>query len=145
MSEHLFEQRRGTLRVSTDRCLIDVDTVEAFLRRSYWASDRTREHLERAIAASLCFGLYDERRQIGFARVVSDFVTFAWLCDVFIDESYRGRQLGTWFVDTVLAYPDLRDVHRWLLATRDAHGLYEKLGFQSLRTPAAWMEKQLQR
>ena len=145
MHEEPFEQRRGPLRISTDQRLVDVDIVEAFLRRSYWAADRTRAELERAIAGSLCFGLYDERGQIGFARVVSDYAGFAWLCDVFVDESHRGRELGTWLVQTVVACPRLRHVRRWVLATRDAHGLYEKFGFQRLHAPDAWMEKQLPR
>lgn len=97
--------------------------------------------LEQTIAASRCFGLYDDEHQIGFARVVTDYAAFAWLCDVFIDEAYRGRELGTWLLETVLADPHLLSVRRWVLATRDAHGLYEKFGFEPLRAPERWMER----
>ena len=141
MVEEIFERHRGPFRISCDRRLIDVDTVHAFLRRSYWAADRSRAEVERTIAASLCFGLYEARQQIGFARVVSDYVGFAWLCDVFVAEAFRGRELGTWLVGTVLDHPELRDVRRWLLATRDAHGLYERFGFASPSAPGSWLEK----
>ncbi len=141
MSQEIFEQHRGSLRISTDSKLIDVAAVHAFLRRSYWAADRTRAQLEQTIAASRCFGLYDDEHQIGFARVVTDYAAFAWLCDVFIDEAYRGRELGTWLLETVLADPHLLSVRRWVLATRDAHGLYEKFGFEPLRAPERWMER----
>ncbi len=141
MSQEIFEQRRGSLRISTDSKLIDVAAVHAFLRRSYWAADRTRAQLEQTIAASRCFGLYDDEHQIGFPRVVTDYAAFAWLCDVFIDETYRGRELGTWLLETVLADPHLLSVRRWVLATRDAHGLYEKFGFEPLRAPERWMER----
>jgi GNAT superfamily N-acetyltransferase len=135
--------RRGDYVISTDPSLLDLETVHEFLRRSYWASERPLETLKRAVEGSLNFGLYhgEERRQVGFARVVTDFATFAWLCDVFIDEAHRGQGLGVWLMETVVEHPELRCMRLWMLGTRDAHGLYEKIGFTPLSAPEKWMQK----
>jgi GNAT superfamily N-acetyltransferase len=126
--------------ISAEPSRLDLDAICAFLRRSYWAQDRTRETMQRALEHSLCFGLYEGERQVGFARVVTDYATFAWLADVFIDEEYRGRGLGKWLVETVLNHPELHGVPRWLLATRDAHELYRRFGFAALAAPERRME-----
>ena len=137
------EWRRGEYVISTDPSLLDLDAVHGFLQRSYWAAQRPLETVKRSLEGSLNFGLYhgQERRQVGFARVVTDFATFAWLCDVFIDEAHRGHGLGVWLVETVVEHPELRCMRLWMLGTRDAHGLYEKIGFTPLGAPEKWMQK----
>lgn len=137
-----FERTEGDLVFSTDRARIDVDLVHAFLRdRSYWVPGITRARLTRAIANSLCFGVYRGDAQLGFARVVSDLVGFAWLADVFIIETERGAGLGKRLVDFVFAHPDLQGLRRYMLATRDAHGLYAQYGFTPLAAPERYMER----
>ena len=108
--------------------------------RSYWATGRPLEVVRRALANSLCFGLCERQRQVGLARVVTDRATFAWLCDVFVLEAYRGRGLSKWLIECVMSYPVLQGLRRILLGTRDAHGLYERFGFQPLADPARFME-----
>jgi GNAT superfamily N-acetyltransferase len=132
---------RGDLLISTDRSLLDVAAVHDFLaNRSYWAAGIPPDVLRRAIAGSLCFGLYEGGRQVGFARVVTDGATFAYLCDVFVMESHRGRGLSKWLVECALAHPDLRGLRRVLLVTRDAHGLYRRFGFTPLAEPGRFLE-----
>jgi len=122
--------------------LLDVDVIHKFLsEESYWANRRTREQTRRAIENSICFGLYDGDAQIGFARVVSDFSTFAYLGDVFVLKEYRGRGLSKMLMEAVVSHPDLQGLRRWLLATKDAHGLYEQFDFAPLRFPERWMER----
>ena len=137
------EWRHGNYVISTDPSMLDLDAVHGFLQRSYWASERPLETVKRSVEHSLNFGLYQEkdRRQVGFARVVTDFATFAWLCDVFIDEAHRGQGLGAWLMETVVEHPELRCMRLWVLGTRDAHGLYEKIGFTPLSVPEKWMQK----
>ena len=130
---------RGPYRI-TDRAEdLDVGVIHAFLTESYWARGISREIVERAIRGSLCFGLYHDERQVGFARAVSDRATFAYLADVFVVEDERGRGLARWLVATVLGHPELQGLRRWLLATRDAHGLYAGLGFAPLADPSIVM------
>jgi GNAT superfamily N-acetyltransferase len=137
----ILEAHRGTLVISTDLGLVDIDTVCDFFRRSYWAKDRSRDVVERSLENSLVFGVYDGTRQIGIARVVTDSATYAWLDDVFIDEAYRGQSIGKWLIATVLSHPGLQGVHRIMLATRDAHGLYRQFGFTPLHAPESLMER----
>jgi len=120
------------LEISTERARQDVDAIHAYLTRSYWAEGITRERVARSLERSLCFGLFDGARQIGFARVVTDAATFAYLGDVYVLEDYRGRGLGKRLIDAVRAHPDLADLRRFVLWTRDAHGLYEQFGFARL-------------
>jgi GNAT superfamily N-acetyltransferase len=137
---HTFTQ--GDLTISTDKTLLDIDAVHDFLaNESYWAKTRSPEQTRTAIENSLCFGLYDGGRQIGFARVVSDFATFAYIGDVYVLEEYRGRGLSKWLMRTVVEHPQLQGLRRWVLATRDAHGLYEQFEFAALRHPERWMER----
>ena len=136
-----FESRRGEFSISTDPDRLDFAAICDFLTRAYWAKGRPREATERAYAHSLVFGLYDGPRQIGVARVVSDTAIFAYLMDVFIHEDYRGRGLGKWLLETILDYPDLKHVRRWMLATSDAHQLYARYGFRSTSQPDSWMER----
>ena len=137
-----MEITKGEFTISTDKSRLQFDVIYRFLiEESYWSQGRTREQTERAIEHSLCFGVYQGDRQIGFARVVSDFATFAYLGDVFVLAEFRGRGLSKWLMETIVEYPDLQGLRRWILATRDAHGLYEQYGFAPLRFPERWMEK----
>lgn len=136
----LLEAQKGNFIISTDPARLDLDAVCDFLARAYWAKGRPRERTERALANSLVFGLYDDGKQIGLARVVSDYAVFAYLCDVFIHEDYRALGLGKWLIETVMNHPDLQGLRRWTLATRDAHGLYRQFGWEPLNHPDGWME-----
>lgn len=137
-----MEAERDNFIISTDKSRLDVDVIQRFLvEDSYWANNRTREQTETAIANSICFGLYLDGIQIGFARVVSDHATFAYLGDVFVLDEFRGRGLSKWLMETVLAHPDLQGLRRWILATADAHGLYSQYGFNQLKHPDRWMER----
>ncbi len=136
-----YETRCGDYLISTDPAKLDLDAVHAFLsRESYWAEGISRERLDTAIEHSLPFGMYDDGAQIGFARAISDFSTFAYLADVYVDDAYRGRGLSKLLLEAVLAHPRLLKLRRWMLGTRDAHGLYAQLGFIPLEEPARWME-----
>lgn len=126
--------------VSTEAGLLDVDTLHRWLSTdAYWAIGRPREVLERAIAGSLNFGAYDDGRLVGYARVVTDRATFAWLCDVYVDPSARGAGVGVALMEAVLAELTDLQVRRTLLATADAHGLYAKFGFEPMTEPERWM------
>ena len=128
---------------STERSRLDVDMIAEFLsKRSYWAKGRSREKIERSIKNTLCFGVYDDNhRQVGFARVLSDFAVFAWIMDVFVLEEYRGKGLGKLLMKAIMEHPDLQGLERWGLGTKDAHGLYAQFGFRPLKTPETKMEK----
>jgi GNAT superfamily N-acetyltransferase len=136
----IFETRREGFTISTDPARLDIDAVCDFLTRAYWANTRPRARTERAIQNSLVFGVYEGERQIGLARVVTDYSIFAYLCDVFIHEDYRAHGLGKWLIQTILDHPDLRDMRRWVLVTNDAHGLYRQFGFTSIEDPEHWMQ-----
>ena len=126
--------------VSTDRSRLDIGYIHDYLAGSYWAKGIPRQVVERSIEGSLCFGLFLGKRQIGFARVISDFATFAYLADVFVDERERGRGYARLLMDAVIAHLGLQGLRRFALATRDAHGLYAKYGFTALAAPGSWME-----
>ena len=136
----ILEVHREIYTISTDPARLDMDTIIDFLARAYWAKGRPRERTERAIANSLVFGLYDGLKQIGLARVISDYAVFAYLCDVFIHEDYRAHGLGKWLLKTIHSHPDLQGLRRWTLATRDAHELYRQFGWDALANPEGWME-----
>lgn len=136
----IIELHKDNFTISTDPARLDMDAICDFLTRAYWANTRPRERTELAIQNSLVFGMYESSRQIGLARVVTDYSIFAYLCDVFIDEEYRAHGLGKWLIQTIMEHPDLRDVRRWLLVTSDAHGLYKQYGFTSIEKPERWMQ-----
>ncbi len=137
-----MEWQSGEFTISTDKKLLQTERIHEFLSvESYWANERTRKQTETAIENSLCFGVYEGARQIGFARVISDLATFAYIGDVYILAEFRGRGLSKFLMKTMLEYPELQNLRRWILATRDAHGLYEQFGFHSLNFPERWMEK----
>jgi ribosomal protein S18 acetylase RimI-like enzyme len=135
-----FERSRDTFRITTDIAAMDLDAIHAYLTRSYWSEGISKEQVARAMAGSLCFGLLEGSRQIGFARVITDRVTYAYLCDVYVLEEYQGRGLGTWLMRELMTHPGLQGLRRFGLVTRDAHGLYERFGFSALTNPAGHME-----
>lgn len=134
--------KRDNFEIDDDRSRLDVDAIHDFLsNESYWAGNRSRGQTETAIANSICFGVYDGERQIGFARVVSDKATFAYLGDVYILNEYRGQGLSKWLMQVIVDHSELQGLRRWVLATKDAHGLYEKYGFHQFVHPDRWMER----
>ncbi len=135
------EWQQGEFTISTDPARVDLGVAHGFLTGSYWAKDVPLETVRRSLAHSLPFGLYRGVEQIGFARVVSDFATVAYVGDVFVLDAWRGRGLSVWLMRTVVAHPDLQGLRRWILLTRDAHTLYEKVGFTPLAAPPRWMER----
>jgi len=137
----IAEYQRDNHTISTDKTRLDLDLVWDFISHiSYWAQGRSLATTQKAIENSLCFGVYAGDRQVGFARVVTDHATFAWLCDVFILESHRGQGLGKWLIESVVAHPGLQGLKLFLLATGDAHELYRRYGdFQGLPVPEKWM------
>jgi GNAT superfamily N-acetyltransferase len=138
--EKAREYRKGEFLVSTDRALIDLDVVHGFLIECYWAKGIPRDVVARSIENSLCFGLYAESKQVGFARVISDYATYAYMGDVFLLESFRGRGLGKWLMECIMQHPRLQGLRRWSLVTSDAHGLYAQFGFEPLKKPQNYME-----
>jgi GNAT superfamily N-acetyltransferase len=135
------EWRRGRFTISTDRAKLDRQVIHEFLAGSYWAAGIPREVVDRSIEGALCFGLFEDGRQVGFARVITDSATFAYLADVFVLESHRGEGLATWLMESILAHPRLQGLRRWMLVTRDAHPLYRKVGFRDLAHPERIMER----
>ncbi len=133
---------RDGLLISTERSLLQIDSIHRFLSQvSYWAAERTKEQTITAIENSICFGIYDGNEQVGFARVVSDCATFAYVGDVYVIGTHRGRGLSKWLMQTIIDHPELQGLRRWILATRDAHGLYSQFDFEPLRFPERWMER----
>jgi N-acetylglutamate synthase-like GNAT family acetyltransferase len=132
--------QRGEYEISTDPTRLDVTVIHAFLTQSYWSPGIARAVVERAIKNSLCFGLYRQAEQVGFARVVTDKATFAYLADVFILEAHRGRSLPKWLMQVVKEHPDLQGLRRFMLGTKDAHGLYSQFEFGELAHPSRMME-----
>jgi len=155
MGTDIREWRRGEFLVSTDRARLDLNVVHGFLTNCYWAKGISRELVDRSIEHSLCFGIYDESGskdsglanparpgvpQVGFSRVVSDLATVAYLGDVFVLEPYRGRGLSKFLLECVTQHPALQGLRRWILLTRDAHGLYQQFGFTPLKSADRYME-----
>ena len=129
------------IAIDTDKSRLQIEVIHAFLAQSYWARGIPLAVVRAAIEGSLCFGVYDGTRQVGFARVITDGATFAYLADVFVLESHRGRGLALRLMDAVTSHPSLQGLRRWVLATQDAHGLYAKYGFTPLAAPERFMER----
>lgn len=127
--------------VSTDKNKLDVPFIQHFLKDIYWAAGRTMEEVQTTIDHSFCFGIYLNGKQIGFARVITDYVVFAYLMDVFITEEHRGKGYSSILINSMMTEPKLKEVKIWRLATSDAHFLYEKFGFKALAHPEKMMEK----
>jgi GNAT superfamily N-acetyltransferase len=137
-----MELVRGEFELSTDKDRLVIDAIQEYLvEDSYWARERTLEQTKAAIEHSICFGVYHGVEQIGFGRVVSDRATFAYIGDIYILPEYRGRGLSKWLMEAMVGHPELQGLRRWVLATRDAHTLYEKFGFHELVHPDRWMER----
>jgi N-acetylglutamate synthase-like GNAT family acetyltransferase len=136
----IINYAKGGFTITTDKEKIDIDAVHEFLSKSYWANTRSKDIIASSIENSLCFSIFKVDKQIGFARVITDYSTFAYLCDVYIEESLRGNGLGTWLLECILGHPNLQSLRRWLLATKDAHDLYKKFSFTSLKNPEKLME-----
>lgn len=135
-----FQRTRDDYSISCDTSKLDLAVVHGFLSTSYWALGLPQHVLHRAIEGSLCFGLYLGDSQVGFARIITDKATFAYLCDVFVLEAFRGKGLGRWLMEAIISHPDLQGLRRFVLVTRDAHGLYEQFGFRPLARPDGYME-----
>src|SRR5260370_1662041 len=141
-SETVTEYRRGEFMVSTDRERLSLDVIHGFLTNCYWAKGIPRGIVARSIEHALCFGVYDgEGAQVGFARVISDFATIAYVADVFVLESHRGHGLGKWLMECITQHPALQGLRRWILTTQDAHGLYAQVGFTPVKFPERYMER----
>jgi len=137
----VVESRWGEFSVSTDRARLNQDVIHAFLTNCYWAKGIPREVVARSIEHSLCFGIYDGSGvQVGFARVISDFATIAYIGDVFVLDTHRGHGLGKWLMECIARHPALQSLRRWILTTRDAHGLYSQVGFTPVKSPERYME-----
>ena len=133
---------RGNFIISTDKSKLQIDIIHKYLsEESYWAKNISKERVQRSIEHAICFGVYDGEKQIGFARIVTDYAIIAYLGDVFILEPYRGKGLSKWLMECIVAHPDLTDLRRFVLATLDAHGLYEQFDFNPLHYPERWMER----
>ncbi len=133
--------RKGDYLLTTDQAIFDFDKIYEFIaKQSYWAEGIPFSTLKKSVSNSLSFGLFYKESQIGFARVVTDYATFGYLADVFIVPEYRGKGLAHWLMENILSHPELQGLRRWMLATRDAHGLYEKYGFKPLSKPDRMME-----
>lgn len=135
-----MEWSRGPFSISTDAGRLDRAAIHGFLAGSYWARGVPRAVVDRSIEGALCFGVYEGDAQVGFARVITDRATFAYLADVFVLESHRGRGIAAWLMEVIMAHPDLQNLRRWILMTRDAHGLYRKFGFREIADAARCME-----
>lgn len=138
---NIVEQVRDDYHISTDKNKLQTEMIHQYLStESYWAANIPLATVERCIQGSICFGIYQNEKQIGFARVVSDAGSFAYLADVFILNEHRGKGLSKWLMKVILAHPDLQGLRRWLLATRDAHTLYAQFGFTPLDNPDRFMQ-----
>lgn len=136
-----MEFQKNSYSISTEKSKLDLELIYGFLKSSYWAKDQPFEKIKTSIDNSLCFGLYKNEKQIGFARVLTDMARIAHLADVFILEPYRGMGLGKRLLQCIMAHPELENINKWMLATKDAHSLYKKFGFKTLKTPEFYMEK----
>lgn len=134
-----MQEAKDEYSIGTDKALLDVDYIHTVLSKTYWAENVSKDVVQRSINGSLCFGVYHRQKQVGFARVITDEATFAYLCDVFIDEAHRGKGISKRLMQTVMAYPTLQGLRRFMLATKDAHGLYGQFGFRPLTATERWM------
>jgi GNAT superfamily N-acetyltransferase len=141
LHSEIHEHRDGDILITTDPARLDLETVHGFLTGSYWAEGIPRETVARSIRHSICFGAFDGDRQVGFARVISDRATFAYVADVFVLDSHRGRGIGKRIMAAVTSHPELQSLRLWTLFTRDAHGLYRQVGFREARYPDRLMER----
>jgi GNAT superfamily N-acetyltransferase len=133
--------QRDGFEISTDPKRVDAGVVHSFLTNCYWAKGIPLATVRRSIEHSLCFGIYQASQQVGFARVITDYATYAYLGDVFVLDEHRGKGLSKWLMECIVGHPELQGLRRWALVTQDAHELYEKFGFEEVRSPQRWMER----
>lgn len=136
-----MDYQRGEFTISTDNTQLDIEVIHSFLDTSYWAAGRSIETIRRSIENSLPFGVYKGEQQVGFARVITDYATFAWIADVFILDQFQAQGLGKWLMEVIISHPELQGFRRWVLATKDAHEMYRRFGFDELKRPERWMER----
>lgn len=137
----VYTVEKDDYTISTNQLRLDIAFIHGFLKTAYWSKNIPEAVVRKSLKNSLCFGLYHKDKQVGFAKVITDYATVAYLADVFIIDTYRGRGLSKWLLERVLNHPDLQTLRRWMLNTADAHSLYEKFGFQALSKPELAMEK----
>lgn len=138
---NIITTTKGDFTISTDKSKLDLTVIHDYLaNQSYWSKNIPKERIRKSIANALCFGIYYKDTQIGYAKVVSDFSTMAYLGDVFVLEDYRGQGLSKWLMETIMSHPELTGLRRWILLTSDAHELYKKFGWQPIASPEKWME-----
>lgn len=137
----VYETRQENYLISTDPKKLDAEAIHAFLTTAYWSLNIPLTVVKKALANSLCFGLYHDGKQVGLSRVVTDYATYAYLCDVYVLEAHRGKGLGHWMVECIMTHPELQNLRRFTLATRDAHGVYAAFGFTALKAPDRMMER----
>lgn len=136
-----IELHKNDFTISTDPSKLDVDAIHRFLStEAYWCLNIPKEKVKLSIEHSLCFGVYHQGKQIGFARVISDYSTIAYLGDVYVLDDYRGQGISKWLMETIMSHPNLQGLRRWILLTGDAHGLYHQFGWTELADPSKWME-----
>ena len=139
----MYKKVKDGYEISTDKSKLNLVFIHQYLSvESYWAKNIPVEIVQKSIEGSICFGIYKEGQQVGFARVITDGATFGYLADIFITETHRGKGLSKWLMETILNHPSLQNFRRWMLATRDAHGLYRQFGFAALEKPERFMQYQ---
>ncbi|AWV98114.1 GNAT family N-acetyltransferase [Arcticibacterium luteifluviistationis] len=136
-----FEKIKDNLLLSSDQCLLDIDLIHSFLSQSYWSKGIPKETVKKGIENSLSLGLYKNKEQIGFCRLITDYASFAYLADVFIIETERSHGYAEWMINSLKEIPTLKNLRRWMLATKDAHNLYSKTGWEKLENPNLFMQK----
>lgn len=141
MKAKLIEQKKGDYLLSTDFSKLDLKQIHAWIDSSYWGKGIPFDVVQRSAENSLCFSVYRNGKQVAFSRVVTDFATYGYLSDVFVDENERGNGLSKWIVEAILSHPDLQNFRRWTLVTNDAHTLYERFGFKALQYPERYLER----
>ncbi|MEO4004741.1 GNAT family N-acetyltransferase [Flavobacterium sp. CAU 1735] len=137
----IITQTKGAFTISTDKSKLDIAVIHHYLsQESYWSKDIPVARIQKSIENALCFGIFHGDQQVGYAKVISDFSTMAYLGDVFVLEAYRGQGLSKWLMETIMSHPELQDLRRWILLTADAHELYQKYGWKPIASPEKWME-----
>ncbi|MFK7979785.1 MAG: GNAT family N-acetyltransferase [Saprospiraceae bacterium] len=137
----IYKASKGDYSISTDKRKLSIPTIHNYLKKAYWSKNKPIYLVQKSIKGSICFGVYHKKRQVGFARVITDLTTFGYLADVFILPKYQGQGLGKFLIKTIMECPDFQGFRSWSLATKDAHGLYAKFGFKEMEDPKIWMRK----
>ena len=138
-----YQIKKGDYIISTDKRKLNITAIHNYLKNAYWSKNKPRRLVKKSIKGSVCFGVYHYKKQVGFARVITDLATYGYLADVFIIPEYQSKGLGKFLIKTIMEYPDFQEFRSWSLATKDAHGLYAKFGFKPLAEPEKRMLKKL--